>query len=154
MRMQTGQETRTIADKINDPNRVSWEQFRKVKHKTDCVLDILLNDLKCASREFDQFKGRYSPLQAAWYPGRAFLQRFYSLNLYTLVFAFFFLRGVALSFLFDYFYCLWLLCPHRLGGQAVVARVNPSPINSKAPSLAQGFLLSPRLWPCAPTTSP
>ncbi|CAM9221104.1 unnamed protein product [Pylaiella littoralis] len=29
MRMQTGQETRTIADKINDPNRVSWEQFRK-----------------------------------------------------------------------------------------------------------------------------
>lgn len=30
MRMQTGQETRTIADKINDPNRVSWEQFRKV----------------------------------------------------------------------------------------------------------------------------
>lgn len=31
MRMQTGQETRTIADKINDPNRVSWEQFRKVR---------------------------------------------------------------------------------------------------------------------------
>lgn len=30
MRMQTGQETRTISDKINDPNRVSWEQFRKV----------------------------------------------------------------------------------------------------------------------------
>lgn len=32
MRMQTGQETRTIADKINDPSRVSWEQFRKVLH--------------------------------------------------------------------------------------------------------------------------
>ena len=31
MRMQTGQETRTIAHKINDPNRVSWEQFRKVR---------------------------------------------------------------------------------------------------------------------------
>ncbi|CAM9485282.1 unnamed protein product [Choristocarpus tenellus] len=43
MRMQTGQQERSIKDKINDPHRVSWEQFRK---DNEDRLDIAGSDRK------------------------------------------------------------------------------------------------------------
>jgi hypothetical protein len=31
IRLHTGQGERSIADKINDPNRMTWDQFKKVR---------------------------------------------------------------------------------------------------------------------------
>ncbi|KAG5177938.1 hypothetical protein JKP88DRAFT_350533 [Tribonema minus] len=43
IRMQAGLGERTIADKINDPNRITWDHFKKVNADK---LDLVGNDLK------------------------------------------------------------------------------------------------------------
>lgn len=43
MRMVTGKEERTIADRISDPNRPTWEQFKK---ENADKLDLFANDDK------------------------------------------------------------------------------------------------------------
>jgi hypothetical protein len=58
IRMQTGQSERTIADKINDPNRVSWETF---KRENANKLDLGASDARkmlAYRRELDKERDR------------------------------------------------------------------------------------------------
>ncbi|CAM9682248.1 unnamed protein product, partial [Discosporangium mesarthrocarpum] len=67
MRLQTGQQERTIKDKINDPHRVSWEQFRKDNEDrlnipgADQKKMILYRKQLDAEREAALAKGRNRP---------------------------------------------------------------------------------------------